>query len=128
MLSAKKFKSIIAAVAATAALGFTSVSAQGACQYYSFLDYTLDGHAEKVYRASGVRMYAPGLRVAYSPKGHTRKDGFVINRLGPYSTPAEAKQVLNEHLSQLRKQGYRKQSDFKFPRIFLLNKRHCHVS
>ncbi|MBB6522007.1 hypothetical protein [Pseudoteredinibacter isoporae] len=103
-----------------------SVSAR--CQYYSFLDFGVDPTAGKVFRSSGVRMYQPGFEAAYSPYGHVEKDGFSIQRLGPFNTQAEAKQRLNLALQKLKKDGYRKVQKAGFPRVLLLNKKLCRSS
>lgn len=95
------------------------------CQYYSFLDFGVDPAAGKVFRSSGVRMYQPGFEAAYSPYGHIEKDGFSIQRLGPFNTQEEAKQRLRMALQKLKKDGYRKVQKAGFPRVMLLNKKLC---
>ncbi|WP_299772221.1 hypothetical protein [uncultured Pseudoteredinibacter sp.] len=98
------------------------------CKYYSYLDYGVDPSVGKVFRSSGVRMYQPGFEAAYSPYGHVKKDGFVVESLGPFNSSSEAKLHLQLALRKLKSEGYKQRSGASFPRVMLLNKKLCAVT
>ncbi|WP_299974365.1 hypothetical protein [uncultured Pseudoteredinibacter sp.] len=112
------------AAAISASLMF-ALPAVAKCKYYSYLDYGVDPQVGKVFRSSGVRMYQPGFEAAYSPYGHVKKDGFVVESLGPFNSSNEAKLHLQRVLAKLKSEGYQKRTAATFPRVMLLNKKLC---
>ncbi len=126
-VKARVSKATIVAVSLCGA--WFSVASHGAsCQFYSYLDFGHDPDVGKVFRSSGVRMYQEGFEAAYSPYGHVKKDGFAIQRLGPFNTQKEAHAHLQVALQNLRREGYRKSRAGRFPRLMLLNKKLCATS
>lgn len=126
MFRAKTLKSTMATLSISiVGVLFSTASVSASCQYYSYLDFGHDPAAGKVFRSSGVRMYQAGFEAAYSPYGHVKKDGFAIQRLGPFNTQQEARARLDVALQKLRRNGYRKARASSFPRVMLLNKKLC---